>query len=157
MLDFLEQHTRVRYAVMTTWSDCHPDLPGASPAADRSSPAVRRRRSRTLLRELRAPLATMMLYGGMSVGRADIRIFNATRSVRSALHRRAHARALRGGPPALAARHPPHERQRARRAARASLFERGVPLWLRSPLVKLVRRDGRVAGAIVRRDAPTSK
>jgi hypothetical protein len=39
-----------------------------------------------------------------------------------------------------------------RRAARASLFERGVPLWLRSPLVALVRRDGRVAGAIVRRD-----
>ena len=154
MLDFLEQHTHVRYAVMTTWSDYHPDLPGAAAGGRPLIPEpFDGRRLGARFRELRAPLATMMLYGGMSVGRADIpHLLNATRSMRSAVHV---ARMLaRYGVDRL--RWPRGTRLTNGNALVAqlalSLFERGVPLWLRSPLVKLVHRDGRVAGAVVRRD-----
>jgi len=154
MLDFLERHTHVRYAVMTGWSDYHPDLPGASAGGRSLIPEpFDGRRLGQRFRELRAPLATMMLYGGMSVGRADIpHLLNATRSVRSALHV---ARMLaRYGADRL--KWPRGTRLTNGNALVAqlalSLFERGVPLWLRSPLVRLRRTAGRVTGAIVRRE-----
>lgn len=154
MLDFLERHTHVRYEVMTGWSDYHPDLPGAAAGGRPLIPEpFDGRRLGERFRELRPPLTTMMLYGGMSVGRTDIpHLLNATRSVRSGLHV-AHMLGRYG-----------LDRLRWPRGTRLtngnalvaqlalSLFERGVPLWLRSPLVRLVRADGRVAGAIVRRD-----
>jgi len=30
MIEFMERHTRVRYAMQKTWADYHPGLPGAS-------------------------------------------------------------------------------------------------------------------------------
>jgi len=154
MLDFVESHTGVRFTLMTAWSDYHPDLPGAS-AGGRS--LVPEPFDGRLLGEhfasLRPPLATMMLFGGMSVGRTDIpHLLNATRSPRSALHV---ARMLaRYGADRL--RWPRGTRLTNGNSLVAqlakSLFDRGVPFWLRSPLVKLVRTDGRVTGAIVRRD-----
>ena len=154
MLDFVESQTGVRFTLMTAWSDYHPDLPGAS-AGGRS--LVPEPFDGRLLGEhfasLRPPLATMMLFGGMSVGRTDIpHLLNATRSPLSALH------VMR-----MLARYGA-DRVRWPRGTRLtngnslvaqlakSLFDRGVPLWLRSPLVKLVRTDGRISGAIVRRD-----
>jgi succinate dehydrogenase/fumarate reductase flavoprotein subunit len=154
MLDFLERHTHVRYTVMTTWSDYHPDLPGAS-AGGRSlipEPFDGRRLGRRF-RELRAPLATMMLYGGMSVGRNDIpHLLNVTRSLRSALH--VAGMLARYGADRL--KWPRGTRLTNGNALVAqlalTLFERGVPLWVRSPLVRLARAGGRVTGAVVRRD-----
>jgi succinate dehydrogenase/fumarate reductase flavoprotein subunit len=154
MLDFLERHTHARFAVMTTWADYHPDLPGASPGGRPLLPEpFDGRRLGAHFARLRPPLATMMLFGGMSVGRTDLpHLLNVTRSARSALYA--------AGMLARYAR----DRLRWPRGTRltngnalvaqlaASLFERGVPLWLRSPLVRLVRADGRVAGAIVRRE-----
>ena len=154
MLDFLERHTHVRYEVMTAWSDYHPSLPGAAAGGRPLIPEpFDGRRLGEQFGSLRPPLATMMLYGGMSVGRADIpHLLNATRSARSALHV---ARMLaRYGADRL--RWPRGTRLTNGNALVAqlakSLFERGVPLWLRSPLVRLVRAEGRVAGAIVRRE-----
>jgi glycine/D-amino acid oxidase-like deaminating enzyme len=154
MLDFFERHTGVRFTLMTAWSDYHPDLPGAS-AGGRS--LVPEPFDGRLLGEhfasLRPPLATMMLFGGMSVGRTDIpHLLNAARSPRSALHV---ARMLaRYGADRL--RWPRGTRLTNGNSLVAqlakSLFDRGVPLWLRSPLVRLVRADGRVSGAIVRRN-----
>ncbi len=154
MLDFLERHTHVRYAVMTTWADYHPDQPGAAAGGRPLLPEPfdgRRLGARFL--GLRPPLATMTLFGGMSVGRTDLpHLLNVTRSARSALH-------VAG----MLARYG-CDRLRWPRGTRltngnalvaqlaASLFERGVPLWLRSPLVRLLRVNGRVAGAIVRRE-----
>jgi succinate dehydrogenase/fumarate reductase flavoprotein subunit len=95
----------------------------------------------------------MMLFGGMSVGRTDIpHLLNAARSVRSALHV---ARMLaRYGTDRL--RWPRGTRLTNGNSLVAqlarSLFDRGVPLWLDAPLVKLVRTGARVSGAIVRRD-----
>ena len=153
-LDFLERETTVRFTLMTAWSDYHPDLPGASAGGRSLVPEpFDGRLLGERFRELRPPLATMMLYGGMSVGRTDIpHLLNATRSPRSALHV---ARMLaRYGVDRL--RWPRGTRLTNGNALVAQLalrlFERGVPLWLRSPLVKLVRADGRVAGAIVRRE-----
>lgn len=154
MLDFIERHTSVRFTLMTAWSDYHPDLPGASAGGRSLVPEpFDGRLLGEHFRSLRPPLATMMLFGGMSVGRTDIpHLLNVTRSPRSALHV---ARLLgRYGV----------DRMRWPRGTRLTngnslvaqlakwLFDRGVPLWLGSPLVKLVRAEGRVTGAIVRRD-----
>jgi len=154
MLDFIERYTGVRFTLMTAWSDYHPGLPGAS-AGGRS--LVPEPFDGRLLGEhfasLRPPLATMMLFGGMSVGRTDIpHLLNVMRSPRSALHV---ARMLaRYGADRL--RWPRGTRLTNGNSLVAqlakSLFDRGVPLWLRSPLEKLVRADGRIAGAIVRRN-----
>ena len=154
MLDFIERHTSVRFTLMTAWSDYHPDLPGASAGGRSLVPEpFDGRLLGEHFRDLRPPLATMMLFGGMSVGRTDIpHLLNVTRSPRSALHV---ARLLgRYGV----------DRMRWPRGTRLTngnslvaqlakwLFDRGVPLWLGSPLLKLVRAEGRVTGAIVRRD-----
>src|SRR5262245_19820012 len=154
MLDFLERHTHVRYEVMTTWSDYHPGFPGAAAGGRPLIPEpFDGRRLGEQFGNLRPPLATMMLFDGMSVGRTDIpHLLNTTRSARSALHV---ARMLvRYGVDRV--RWPRGTRLTNGNALVAqlakSLFERAVPLWLRSPLVRLVRADGRVAGAIVRRD-----
>ena len=154
MLDFIERHTSVRFTLMTAWSDYHPDLPGASAGGRSLVPEpFDGRLLGEHFRDLRPPLATMMLFGGMSVGRTDIpHLLNVTRSPRSALHV---ARLLgRYGV----------DRMRWPRGTRLTngnslvaqlakwLFDHGVPLWLGSPLLKLVRAEGRVTGAIVRRD-----
>ena len=154
MLDFIERETTVRFTLMTTWSDYHPDLPGASTGGRSLVPEpFDGRLLGERFRDLRPPLATMMLYGGMSVGRTDIpHLLNATRSPRSALH--VLGMLARYGADRL--RWPRGTRLTNGNSLVAqlakALFDRGMPLWLRSPLVKLVRTDGRVAGAIVRRE-----
>jgi succinate dehydrogenase/fumarate reductase flavoprotein subunit len=153
-LDFVERETTVRFTLMTAWSDYHPDLPGASAGGRSLVPEpFDGRLLGERFRDLRPPLATMMLYGGMSVGRTDIpHLLNATRSARSALH--VLGMLARYGADRL--RWPRGTRLTNGNSLVAqlakSLFERSVPLWLRSPLVRLVRADGRVAGAIVRRE-----
>ncbi|HTO51104.1 MAG TPA: FAD-dependent oxidoreductase [Burkholderiales bacterium] len=154
MLDFIERHTGVRFTLMTAWSDYHPDLSGASAGGRSLVPEpFDGRLLGEHFRSLRPPLATMMLFGGMSVGRTDIpHLLNVTRSPRSALHV---ARMLgRYGADRL--RWPRGTRLTNGNSLVAQLakwlFDRGVPLWLRSPLVNLVRADGRVTGAILRRD-----
>jgi len=153
MLAFFEQHTYVRYLLMDSWSDYHPDVPGASQGGRSLLPEpFDGRRLGERFRELRAPLPTMMLFGGMSVSRDDIpHLLNATRSPASAWH-----------VTKLLARYA-LDRMRYPRGTRIangnalvarmakSLFERGVPLWLSSPAAKLVVEDDGVRGAIVER------
>jgi succinate dehydrogenase/fumarate reductase flavoprotein subunit len=153
MLAFLEQHTHVRYLLMDNWSDYHPDTPGASQGGRSLLPEpYDGRLLGARFRELRPPLPTMMLFGGMSVSRDDIpHLLNATRSLRSAWH-----------VSALLARYA-MDRMRYPRGTRItngnalvarlakSLFERDVPLWVSAPAVKLLVEDGAVCGAIVER------
>jgi succinate dehydrogenase/fumarate reductase flavoprotein subunit len=95
----------------------------------------------------------MMAFGGMMLGRGDLpHVFRMTRSVRSALYvagmtaryardRMSHARGTRlANGNALIA------------ALALSAEERGIDLWLASPVVELIQRDGAVVGAIVQRD-----
>jgi len=154
MLAFLEQHTHVRYQMQKVWSDYHPGLPGA--AAGGRSLLPEPFDGRLLgehFRTLRAPIATMMLFGGLSISRDDIpHLFNVTRSMRSAwyvgrlmaryaLDRLRHARGTQiANGNALVGR------------MVLSMLERKMPLWLDAPLVRLLQDDTRVSGGIVRRD-----
>lgn len=157
MLAFLEQHTHARYQLMESWSDYHPDAPGASLGGRSLLPEpFDGRLLGAHFRELRPPLPTMMLFGGMSVSRDDIpHLLNATRSPVSAWH-----------VAKLLARYA-MDRMRFPRGTRVTngnalvarlvktLFEHDVPLWLLSPAVKLLVEDDAVRGAIVERSGET--
>jgi succinate dehydrogenase/fumarate reductase flavoprotein subunit len=152
MLEFLEQTTHVRYQLQAGWPDYHPDLPGAGTRGLLPVPYDGRLLGENFA-HLRAPLTSMMLFGGMMVGRDDLpHLFRMTRALPSAWHcakmfaryavdRVRHARGTRvvnGN--ALVAR------------LAKSLFERGIPLWLSSPVTALMKDAGKVTGAIVRRN-----
>lgn len=157
MLAFFEQHSHVRYHLMETWSDYHPDLPGASAGGRSLLPEpFDGRLLGDRFRELRAPLPTMMLFGGMSVSRDDIpHLLNATRAPASAWH-----------VATLLARYA-RDRLRYPRGTRIangnaliarlakSLFERGVPLWVSSPATQLIVENGAVRGALIDRAGTT--
>ncbi|HRD76772.1 MAG TPA: FAD-binding protein, partial [Hyphomicrobiaceae bacterium] len=153
-LDFLEANTHVRYQVQTTWADYEPDLPGGSQGGRSLLPEpFDGRRLGARFNQLRAPISTMMLFGGMMVGRDDIpHMFNVTRSARSAVH-------VAG----LVSRYA-RDRLRYRRGTRIangnaliaalalSAEEKSIPLWLSSPLVRLVIEKGRVVGGVIARE-----
>ena len=154
MIEFMERHTRVRYSVQNAWADYHPGLPGASQGGRSLLPEpFDGRILGEQFKHLRAPLATMMLYGGMSVGRDDIpHLLRVTRSVRSAVH-------VAG----MLARHARDRISHARgtritngnaligRMAKSAM-ELGIPVWLSSPLERLLVDRGNVVGALVKRD-----
>lgn len=154
MLDYLLEQSHVRYQLIPNWADYHPLAPGAAQGG-RSllpEPFDGRKLGRDFLR-LRVPLATMMLFGGMSVSRSDIpHLFNATRSVRSGIH-------VLG----MLARYAKDRLSWPRGTAIAngnaligrlalSLFEKKVPIWTSAPVVELSEEDGRITGAVVKRD-----
>mgnify|MGYP002139897794 CR=1 FL=1 len=92
-------------------------------------------------------------FGGMMLGRNDLpHVFRMTRSARSALHvagmtvryavdRLGHARGTRltNGNALIA-------------GLALSAQERGIDLWLDSPVVELMQRDSAVVGAVVKRN-----
>jgi succinate dehydrogenase/fumarate reductase flavoprotein subunit len=150
-IEFLEANSAVRFTAQPVWADYHPDAPGAAAELRGMLPGVfDGRRLGKRFSELRPPLASMMIFGRMMVGREDLpHLFNMRRSASSALHC---AR--------IVARYC-WDRTRYRRGTRlangnslvASLavatFERGIPLWLSSPLKRLLQEGGAVTGAIV--------
>ena len=154
MLDFLEKHSHVRYVLAKIWPDYHPESDGASPGG--RSLMVEHFDGRRLgahFHQLRRPLETTMILGGMTVARDDIPHFlRMTRSVRSATY-------VAG----LFARHV-LDRLRYSRGTRIAngnaligrlamtLLEQKVPLWLSSPVTRLVVEENAVVGAIVERD-----
>ena len=153
MLDFLEAHSHVAYALAAPWPDYHPETAGAMPGG--RSLWVDHFDGRRLGRDfanLRRPLETTMILGGMSVAREDVPHFlRMTRSFRSALHvtrlfarhlvdRIGHSRGTRiANGNALVAR------------LALTLKERGVPMLLSSPALRLRHEEGRVVGALLER------
>lgn len=153
-VEFIENKTHVRYEAVPIWADYHPTKPGAAQGGRSLLPLpFDGRRLGKRFKQLRAPLRTMMAFGGMMLGRNDLpHVFKMTRSARSALHvagmtaryaidRLNHDRGTRltNGNGLIA-------------ALALSAEERGIELWLESPVVELVQRDGDVTGAIVQRD-----
>lgn len=153
-VEFIEKNTHVRYEAVPIWADYHPTKQGAAQGGRSLLPLpFDGRRLGKRFAELRAPIRTMMAFGGMMLGRNDLpHVFRMTRSPRSALHvagmtarfavdRVRHARGTRltNGNALIA-------------ALAVSAEERGIKLWLDSPVVELLQESGRVAGAIVRRD-----
>ena len=153
-VEFIETHTHARYEAVPVWADYHPTKPGAAQGGRSLLPLpFDGRRLGKRFAELRAPIPTMMAFGGMMLGRNDLpHVFRMTRSLRSALHvagmtarygvdRLSHARGTRltNGNALIA-------------ALALSAEERGIDLWLRSPVVELLQKDGAVVGAVVERD-----
>lgn len=153
-VEFIENNTYVRYEAVPIWADYHPTKAGAAQGGRSLLPLpFDGRRLGKRFAELRAPLRTMMAFGGMMLGRNDLpHVFRMTRSARSALHvagmtaryavdRLGHARGTRltNGNALIA-------------GMALSAQERGIDLWLESPVVELMQRDGSVVGAIVKRN-----
>ena len=154
MLDFLETHSHLSYALAAPWPDYHPEVGDAMPGG-RSLwvDHFDGRRLGTDFANLRRPLETTMIMGGMSIAREDVPHFlRMTRSLGSALYvgrlflrhlvdRIGHARGTRiANGNALVAR------------LALTLKERGVPILLSSPATRLLLEDGRVCGAMLARD-----
>lgn len=153
-VEFIEKNTHVRYEAVPIWADYHPTKTGAAQGGRSLLPLPfdgRRLGKRFAL--LRAPLRTMMAFGGMMLGRNDLpHVFRMTRSARSALHvagmtaryavdRLSHARGTRltNGNALIA-------------GLALSAEERDIELWLESPVVELVQREGSIVGAVVERN-----
>ena len=153
-VEFIEHNTHVRYEAVPIWADYHPTKPGAAQGGRSLLPLpFDGRRLGKRFGQLRAPIRTMMAFGGMMLGRNDLpHVFKMTRSARSALH-------VAG----MTARYA-YDRLRHARGTRLtngnalvaglalSAEERGIDLWLDSPVVELMQRDGAVVGAVVQRD-----
>ena len=153
-VEFIEHNTYVRYEAVPIWADYHPTKPGAAQGGRSLLPLpFDGRRLGKRFGQLRAPIRTMMAFGGMMLGRNDLpHVFKMTRSAGSALH-------VAG----MTARYA-YDRLRHARGTRLtngnalvaglalSAEERGIDLWLDSPVVELMQRDGAVVGAVVQRD-----
>ncbi len=149
---WFEDHTHVSYHLSPLWPDYHQAVAGAS-RGGRSLGAnpfdVRRLGPR--MRDLRPPLASTTLFGGMMVGREDlVHYYGFSRSWQSCgvVGRRVlrylmdrlggHGRGTRlSNGNALVA------------MLALSAFERGVELRLNTPVQRLLVEEGRVAGALL--------
>ena len=153
MLKFIEANTPVRYVLVPTWADYEPELPGGSNGGRSLAPEpFDGRRLGARFDQLRPPLASMMLLGGMMVGRTDLpHLFNMLRVPKSAWH--AARMFARYGRDRLVWKRGTRITNGNALIAGLALAaqEKGIPLWLESPLERLVIENGRVAGAIVRR------
>jgi succinate dehydrogenase/fumarate reductase flavoprotein subunit len=154
MLEHFEREQLVSFMLAPTWADYHPDEPGGSQGGRSLTPdEFDGRELGPWFAKLRPPVQTMTVLGGMMVGRTDLpHVYNMTRSVTSAAHiagmvakharaRLSHARGTRvvnGN--ALVAK------------LAVNAFARGIPLWLSSPIIELISENGRITGAIVKRD-----
>ena len=155
MVDFMERETTVRFVLGPTFADYHPLAPGGSDGGRSicAAPFDARELGGEKAR-LRPPLAEITFMGMMiGTGQELQHFFNVTRSIKSAavvcrllarfgrdLARHGRAMRLTNGNALVA------------RLAR-SAFDRGVPIWTNAPVMDLLMQDGRVTGAIVRRDA----
>ena len=151
---WFEDNTPVAFDMQAKFADYHPDVEGAALGGRALVPQVfEGRQLGRRFRDLRAPLKTMMPFGGMMIARQDFRhMFQIGRSLRSTLY--AAGLITRYGWDRL--RHPRGTRLSNGNALAAmlalSLFERDVPVWLSAPVVELTHVDARVTGALVERE-----
>ncbi len=154
-LEFLETHSAVRYSLSVGSVDYLSDLPGASAGIRALSPLpFDGRRLGRRFQDLRPPLATTQVLGGMSVAAEDLpHLLRVGRSLPATWHAArlvaAHAAdrlagygrgtRLTGGNGVLA-------------ALLLALDGRGVPVLTATPLRRLSRRGGRVAEAVIGAD-----
>lgn len=151
-LAFLEEQTAISYELTTGSMDYHQNLPGASRGARSLSPQpLSGRILGARLAELRRPLPTTMLFGGLSVAGKDLASYFALRNSPVAWFRvgglisRYLLDRLMGQPRGL--------RLTGGNALVAALLaaadQRGIVLCKGTEAVKLVRMNGRVSGAIL--------
>ena len=155
MVEFMESRTRMRWAGVAYFPDYHPELSGHNDKARALNPAEydARKLPRDVRRNLKWPW-TKITFAGLQVSAASKEqhhFYHASRSPRSALYvgwllaKQARDVALYG---------------RSRRLVNgnavvamlaASCHDAGVPIWVSSPAIELIKDGGRVRGAIVER------
>ena len=154
MVDYFEKHTAVRLVARSYSPDYYPDREGAAMGGRSLDPAMFDGRELGVkFRELRDPLPEFMVLGGMMITMTDAKhLLAVTRSFKSwregmKLVLRYFADRLRGY----------HRGTRVvlgnALAARLfkSVLDRRIDYWLETPLQKLERIDGAVAGVTVLR------
>jgi succinate dehydrogenase/fumarate reductase flavoprotein subunit len=158
MVDYLQRHTRVRFAPRAFFPDYYP-VAGASMGARGLDPVPFD--ARTLgddFRLLRSPRPEFMLFGGMMVNRADImHLFKVRRSFASMKH-----------VASLLLRHA-RDRMRHHRGTRlvfgnalaaglfASARDRRIEIWRSARATRLVVENGKVTGVVVEHDGASKK
>lgn len=151
VLDWLEANTEVAFVLSPYWPDYHPDLPGGSAGGRSLGPRVYDgRRLGKRFRQLRPPLESMTLLGGMMVARDELgHFYGMTRSLASAM--KVGGQFLRYFRDRLG--HPRGTRLANGNALVAMLaksaFDRGIELELEAPVMELCFDDGRVSGAMI--------
>jgi succinate dehydrogenase/fumarate reductase flavoprotein subunit len=150
-LKFFEENSRLVFDLGPTFADYHPDAPGGLPGG--RSLVARPFDGHELgdeIRRFRPPLREITFLGMMiGSGRELLHFFNVANSPVSAFYVArlltryawdlvAHGRSMRlmNGNALIG------------RLAK-SCFERGVPIWTRASAIEMMKRDGRVTGAIV--------
>ena len=152
ILAWFEDHTHVAFTLSPKWPDYHPPFPGSMPGGRSLGPSPFD--GRTLgdrFRQLRPPLATTMLFGGMMIGREDLpKFFTVTKDWRSALHvGRLYLRYQRDRLSWPRGTRLSNGNALIAMLAR-SAFDRGVALHVDTAITGLLTTDGRVTGAEVR-------
>jgi len=73
MLDCFAREGFAVFSPVPTWADYHPDEPGACRGGRSLGPEIfDGRRLGSVFPKLRAPIKTMMAFGGMMIGRNDL-------------------------------------------------------------------------------------
>lgn len=155
MVRYLHEKTRVRFAPLPEYADYFQHLPGAKPGYRSLEPAPfdARRNGAEFFRQ-RPPLPATLVAGRMSMTQTEARqmlgkhrgwvglalrtVLRYWTDVRWRLRSRSDRRLTLGA--SLVA------------ALRLSLKERGIPLWLNTPLRDLAVDGGRISGVMVERD-----
>lgn len=152
VLSWFEQNSHVEFALVPAWPDYHPDSPGGLPGGRSLGPKpFDGRRLGKHFSELRPPLSTTTILGGMMVGREDlVHFYGMQRSIAST---------LKVGQ--LFARYA-KDRLRYPRGTRLSngaaliamlalsAIERGVRIQLNSAISEILFDEGRVSGAVLK-------
>ena len=153
-VDFFTSHTALRFDMPLTFPDYHAEAPGGAQGG--RSMVTRPFDAHELgdhIKDIGSPLPELTVFGMMlGSGKEIIHFMRATKSLTSALYvakRLArHARdVLRHG----RGMNLTNGNALAGRLAK-SAFDRGIPLWLSSPVRELIMENGAVRGAIVERD-----
>ena len=151
VLNWFEENSHVAFALVPAWPDYHPDLPGGLAGGRSLGPKpFDGRRLGKHFAELRPPLSTTTILGGMMVGRDDlVHFYGMQRSVistfkvsqlfaRYALDRLTHPRGTRlSNGAALIA------------MLALSAIERGVRIELNSTISQLLFDSEKVTGAVL--------
>ncbi|MBZ9594241.1 3-oxosteroid 1-dehydrogenase [Streptomyces erythrochromogenes] len=147
MLDFVMAHSPLRFRFMEGYSDYYPNLPGGLPNGRSIEPD--QIDGNILGTELaRLNPAYMPVPAGMVVFSQDYKWLNLAAVSARGLAVSTECLA-RGTKAALRGEKPLTMGQALAAGLRAGLQRAGVPLWLNSPLVDLVREGGAVTGVVV--------
>jgi 3-oxosteroid 1-dehydrogenase len=159
MVDYLHENTRVRYVTLEHYPDYYSAVEGAKPGHRSMEPeTIDASELRGEHKTLRRTHHMMHLFGRIGFTQVEAALLMAQMpgwfklasslvasyllDIRWRLFGDKYARRLATGCAGVA-------------RLRLSMLERGMPLWLQTPMQSLVTEDGRVVGAVVEKEGKT--